>query len=95
MRHRVQKREDKEQRSERRRAGVVVTVPNLGKSGEQVGDRSVVAESLADMHVSIYIAWTEDETTPELKRILSKAVLSVSCFFRPLAGNRVVLAKDV
>lgn len=47
------------------------------------------------MRVSIYVARTEDEAAPELKRILSKAVLVVSCFFRPLARNRVVFAEDM
>ena len=102
MRHRLQKRGDRKQGIREKLKKEVETVGRLafaslrlGKRSEEVGDWSVVAESLADMRISIYVARTEDEATPELKRILSKAVLSVSCFSSPLARNRIVIAQDV
>ena len=49
-----------------------------GNRGEQIGYRSVVPESLADMHVQVDIAGTEYETSPELKRILAQLVLPLS-----------------
>lgn len=46
--------------------------------GQQIGGRSVVPESLADMHVHVDIAGTENEASPELKRILAQFMLPVS-----------------
>ncbi len=46
--------------------------------GQQIACRSVVAESLADVHVQVDIAGTENEASPELKRILAQFVLPVS-----------------
>ena len=46
--------------------------------GQQIGCRSVVPESLADVHVQLDIAGAENEASPELKRILAQLVLPVS-----------------
>jgi hypothetical protein len=46
--------------------------------GQQIGCRSVVPESLADVHVQVDIAGAENEASPELKRILAQLVLPVS-----------------
>jgi hypothetical protein len=46
--------------------------------GQQIGCRSVVSESLADVHVQVDITGAENEASPELKRILAQFVLPVS-----------------
>lgn len=62
---------------------------------EQICNRRVVAEGLADMRVAIDVAWRKDKTAPELKWIFAQLVLTIASGFRPLARSGIVFTQKV
>jgi hypothetical protein len=69
--------------------------PASFQRGQQGFDRRVVAESLADVCVTIHIAGPEDEAAAQLKWILPQLMLPESPALGALACPRVVRAQQV
>ena len=80
-----------------RRAGAARLVDPSGsrKSGEEHSRRGIVAKGAAEVGEAIDIAWTEDKTAAELKRVLAQTVLAKPGGLRPLSRTLVVAPEEM
>src|ERR1035438_1811120 len=62
---------------------------------QQVLHRRVIPKRAADVQIPVHIARPEDETAPQLKRILPQFMLPVAPGARAVAGGLVIAAQQV
>ena len=67
----------------------------MSKRGEQIFDGRIIPKRAADVHIPVHIARPEDETAPQLKRILPQFMLPVAPGARAVAGGLVIAAQQV